>query len=298
MKLEFTVPESYHGRRLSDFLHAAGLTTGLIRSIKYQQQGLAVNGLRAKTNQLLCAGQRVTVFFPEEPDTSVQPEEMPLTILYESDFSMVFNKPAGQLVHPSVAQAQGTLAGGWCWLMEQRGTPAPMRPITRIDKNTSGLVLCAKNRFAAPLLGKNLHKVYYAVAEGEMPLGKGVIDAPIALAEGSGISRCVAPGGKPSVTDYTVLCAQNGHSLVRVEPRTGRTHQIRVHFAFLGHPLAGDDMYGGSRKLISRHALHAAELRFWEPLADAPRTLAAPLPQDLQELCENLGFLARILHDL
>lgn len=290
MKLEFTVPQHYNGRRLSDFLHAAGLTTGLIRSIKYQEPGLTVNGLHAKTNQLVYAGQRVNVFLPEEPDTSVQPEEMPLTILYESDFSMVFHKPAGQLVHPSVAQAEGTLAGGWCWLMQQRGTPAPMRPITRIDKNTSGLVLCAKNRFAAPLLGKNLHKVYYAVAEGEMPLGEGSVNAPIALAQESSICRCVAPEGKQSVTDYTVLCAKNGYSFVRVEPRTGRTHQIRVHFSFLGHPLAGDDMYGGSRTLISRHALHAAQLQFFDPLDSEPHLVEAPLPEDMRKLCEKLEF--------
>lgn len=293
MKLDFTVPQNYDGRRLSDFLHAVGLTTGLIRSIKYQEQGLEIDGVRAKTNQLLCTGQTVSVFMPEEPDTSVQPEEMPMTILYESDFSIIFNKPAGQLVHPSVAQAQSTLAGGWCWLMQQRGTPAPMRPITRIDKNTSGLVLCAKNRFAAPLLGKNLHKVYYAVMEGEMPLGAGTINAPIALAEESSICRCVAPDGKPSITEYTVLCAKNGHSLVRVEPTTGRTHQIRVHFASLGHPLAGDDMYGGSRTLIERHALHAAQLRFFEPLDSTPHLVGAPLPQDMRDLCAKLELFGQ-----
>lgn len=294
-KLCFTVPQGQNGRRVSDFLRAAGLTAGFLRSVKYLPDGICMDGAQVKTNMPVRAGSVLTVLMPPEPDTGVLPEEMPLSILYESDFALVLDKPAGQLVHPSVAKATGTLAGGWCFLMQQRGTPAPFRPITRIDKNTSGLVLCAKNRFAAPILGAKLSKTYLAVAQGVLPLGEGEINAPIALAEDSKISRCVAPHGKESKTIYRVVEAANGHSLVLVWPQTGRTHQIRVHFAYMGHPLAGDDMYGGARGLIDRHALHAAKLSFVEPFSEQAVTVTAKPPQDFCELCKKIGFSTDIL---
>ena len=134
--------------------------------------------------------------------------------------------------------------------------------MNRIDKDTSGLVLAAKNAYAAPLLARNVKKRYDAIAEGELPLGEGVIDAPIGRQAESIIGRCVTPEGKPSRTEYTILEADHGLSLAACVPVTGRTHQIRVHFASIGHPLAGDDLYGGSREKIGRQALHCASQTF------------------------------------
>ena len=177
--------------------------------------------------------------------------------------------------------------------------------MNRIDKDTSGLVLAAANGYAAPLLARNVEKLYYAIVEGELPLGPGVIDAPIGRQEGSIIGRCVTPAGKPSRTEYTILKAENGLSLAACVPVTGRTHQIRVHFASLGHPLAGDDLYGGSRERIGRQALHCAEQTFCIPActktADgvvidvtAPArkmTVKSPLPADMVALLDgNLEF--------
>lgn len=288
-KLSFTVPPNADGMRLSDFLRKAGLTAGFIRSVKYQPEGITVNGVKAFTNTHVAAGSLVQVHMPAEPQTSVQPEAVPLSILYESDYAVVLEKPAGQLVHPSVAQATGTLAGGWRYFMEQRGIKAPFRPITRLDKNTSGLVLCAKNRFAAPILAKALHKTYLAVAQGEI-CGTGQINAPIARSENSLVSRCVSPNGKPSCTCYRALASGRGHTLLAVWLVTGRTHQIRVHFASIGHPLAGDDMYGGSQAFIGRQALHAAALRWQEPFGEQEKQLFCPPPKDLQKLCQDCSI--------
>ena len=173
--------------------------------------------------------------------------------------------------------------------------------MNRIDKDTSGLVLAAQNGYAAPLLAQRVEKLYYAVAEGELPLGPGVIDAPIGRQGESIIGRCVTPDGKPSRTEYTILKAKNGLSLAACVPVTGRTHQIRVHFASIGHPLAGDDLYGGSRARIGRQALHCAKQTFWvprcEPMPDGigievpvdettlrPVTVESPLPEDMTKL--------------
>ena len=183
------------------------------------------------------------------------------------------------------------------WAAAQ-GRSTVFRPVNRIDKDTSGLVLAARNSYAAPLLAQGVEKLYYAIVEGELPLGPGVIDAPIGRQGDSIIGRCVTPEGKPSRTEYTILKAKNGLSLAACVPVTGRTHQIRVHFASLGHPLAGDDLYGGHRERVGRQALHCAKQTYtipaYTPMPDgividweAPRqriTVESPLPADLQAL--------------
>ena len=177
----------------------------------------------------------------------------------------MLEKPPRLAVHPTLNYPLGTLANGYAAWAAQRGNSPVFRPVNRIDKDTSGLVLAAQNGYAAPLLAGRVEKLYYAVVEGELPLGPGVIDAPIGRQGGSIIGRCVTPDGKPSRTEYTILKAENGLSLAACVPVTGRTHQIRVHFASIGHPLAGDDLYGGSRARIGRQALHCARQTFRVP---------------------------------
>ena len=203
--------------------------------------------------------------------------------VYEDAFTIVLDKPPHLAVHPTLNYPLDTLANGYAARMEARGESPVFRPVNRIDKDTSGLVLAAKNGYAAPLLARNVEKLYYAVVEGELPLGKGVIDAPIGRQAESIIGRCVTPDGKPSRTEYTIIRAEHGLSLAACVPVTGRTHQIRVHFASIGHPLAGDDLYGGSRERIGRQALHCAEQRFrvpeYEMTPEGIRITAPPLEQ-------------------
>ena len=231
---------------------------------------------------------------------------IPLDIRFEDDHLIVLSKQAGLVCHPSPGHVDDTLANalvahcGYARLGMLQGEERP-GIVHRIDKDTSGLVLAAKHAYAAPLLARNVEKLYYAVVEGELPLGPGVIDAPIGRQAESIIGRCVTPDGKPSRTEYTILKAENGLSLAACVPVTGRTHQIRVHFASIGHPLAGDDLYGGSRERIGRQALHCARQSFRVPVytpveggirVECPangnnwKTAAAesPLPQDMKQL--------------
>ena len=303
---EFIVEAEAAGQRIDRFL--SGEDTGLSRSAL---QGLAAeghvlcNGKSIAKSLKLKAGDTILLEIPDAKPIEAVPQDIPLDIVYEDDHLLVVNKPKGMVVHPAPGNPDGTLVNALLWHCKGSlsGIGGEIRPgiVHRIDKDTSGLVLAAQNGYAAPLLAQRVEKLYYAVAEGELPLGPGVIDAPIGRQGESIIGRCVTPDGKPSRTEYTILRAENGLSLAACVPVTGRTHQIRVHFASIGHPLAGDDLYGGSRARIGRQALHCAKQTFWvprcEPMPDGirievpvdettlrPVTVESPLPEDMAAL--------------
>lgn len=290
MKLHYQAAPCDDQKPLSLFLREQGISASFIKSVKYGA-GFFVNGEPKHTNFRLQPGQVVSFELPPEEPTTVQPEDgLPLHIVYEDDFVLALDKPAGIAVHPTLNYPGGTLANAWVAELCRRGQQGVFRPVNRIDKDTSGLVLCAKNAFAAPMLAESAEKRYYALVEGELPLGDGVIDAPIGRKGESIIGRCVCREGKPSRTEYTVLASGAGHSLVRCRPVTGRTHQIRVHFAYLGHPLAGDDLYGGSRELMPRQALHCGKMAFRHPVSHAVMRVESPLPFDFCRLLAKMGI--------
>ena len=272
-------------------MRSCGLTAGLIKSVKYDGGGFFCDGSPVHTDFAVRPGQVIRFALPPEQGTSVKPQALPLTIAYQDAFAAVLDKPAGMAVHPTLNYPDGTLANAWMYYLQTQGRTGIFRPVNRLDKNTSGLVLCAQNAFAAPGLGATARKKYVALVHGRMEQMHGVIDAPIGRQNGSIIGRCVTPGGKPSVTEYTTLAAGTDYSLVLCTLHTGRTHQIRVHMSYIGHPLAGDTLYGGTTQRMARHALHCAEMRFRNPYTQEPICVQSALPQDLVQAARAEGLL-------
>lgn len=286
MELRYVVPPESEGMRLGIFLRTCGVTAGLIKSVKHMGQGFFADGRSIHTDQIVHAGQWITFALPPEPATSVTPQPIPLSIVFEDAFAAVLNKPAGLAVHPTLNYPDHTLANGWIYYLKSQGKSGVFRPVNRIDKNTSGLVLCAQNAFAAPLLAGQVSKCYLAIVQGSLPLGPGRVEAPIGRRGDSIIGRCVTPDGKYSLTEYTVLAASSDYSLVACRPCTGRTHQIRVHMAYIGHPLAGDTLYGGTAQRIGRHALHCGVMHFVHPVTRETIRVSCPMPLDMEALAQ------------
>lgn len=286
-QLCYEVSPQQQGRKLGYFLREQGITAGTIKAVKYRGGGFFADGVPVHTDYVVHAGEHVTFSLPPEKSTVVQPQEIPLEILYEDAYAAVVDKPAGLAVHPTLNYPDSTLANGWVFRMRQRGEGEVFRPVNRLDKNTSGLVLCAKSAFAAAALSGCAEKEYLALAQGTLPAEEGRIDAPIARRSDSIIGRCVSPDGKPSVTLYRVLASDGRLSLVACRLLTGRTHQIRVHLSWLGNPLAGDTLYGGSDREIARHALHCVSMRFSQPVTGQTVLVHSSMPQDMLLCCEH-----------
>ncbi len=206
------------------------------------------------------------------------------TIYYEDEFLLVINKPAGMLVHPTVKEDGTTLYNYVKNYYEQNGIPSGLHPVSRLDRNTSGLVIFAKQpRIQFLLSQQQAVKKYLGITNTLPPAAAGIIEAPIARKEGSIIERCVSENGKYARTDYRVLCTGKGHALLELTLHTGRTHQIRVHLAHIGCPLYNDNLYGTPGPQ-SRHALHSAYLKFTHPATGQIIEISCGLPEDLRKI--------------
>lgn len=228
----------------------------------------------------------------EEDNSNIVPTEMPLNIIYEDEAYIVVNKPAGIPVHPSMDHYTDSLSNGIAFYFNQIGLKKKIRPVNRLDKDTSGIVIFAKNEYIQECLvrqmkSKEFIKKYIAVVNGNLDNLEGTINAPIARKEGSIIERCVSETGDIAITHYKVLKRKTDFDIVECILETGRTHQIRVHFAYLGHSLLGDTLYGTSSNLINRQALHAYEVKFIHPLSKKKVKYIATVPEDLNKLIEN-----------
>lgn len=264
-----------------------------LKKLKNTKGGIQVNGVEQTVRYCLQQGDILTLHFPDE-QTTITPEQIPLSIVYEDDTLIIIEKPAGIPTIPSQTHPSGTLANGLLDYYQKKELPYTVHLVTRLDKDTSGLVLIAKHRHAHHLLSKQLQRgeikrMYKAIVHGKVMEKQATIDAPIGRRSGSIIEREVRADGKRAVTHYELIKQLMNGSLVRVQLETGRTHQIRVHFAYAGHPLFGDTLYGGSAKLLPRQALHAHTLFLYHPVTGEPLQFDSGLPQDMLDVVNRYG---------
>lgn len=282
-------------QKVKSFLAGHGVSHRMFTQIKHNGGDILVNGIHGRTVDFLKKGDKVTIIMPPEEDNDVVVTSFgELEIIYEDSNFLVVNKPAGMTSVPGRADREDTLVNRVKGHLKQQGaTDLVPHIITRLDRFTSGLVLIAKHRFAHAMMDKQLqahsvNKQYYALVTGEMPKEHDVIDAPIGRMDDDFIRREVRADGRDSQTEYWVEGTINGGSLIRIQLHTGRTHQIRVHFSHLGHPLLGDDVYGGPLDLgITRQALHAFYMSFEDPFTNELFEFKAPLPVDMQQLLKT-----------
>lgn len=291
--LTYTVTPEEDGRMVKGILRGSlQLSYTLLKSLKWRENAILLNGQSVHVNTIVHAGDTVSVILSERTPredlycaNAAKPD-----IVYEDDDLLVLNKPAGVAMHPKSGDASAPSLAAM--LTNYLGEGSVPHFVSRLDKGTSGLLIAAKSGYVHDRLRRALHssdlrREYRAVAVGRVEPPYGVIDAPIGRAEGSIIRRCVRADGLPSLTEYETLQVSGRFTLLRLRPQTGRTHQLRVHMAYLGHPLAGDWLYGTEDKtLIARPALHSYELWFTQPVTGQELHFTAPIPQDMQRLME------------
>ena len=261
------------------------ISSSLWKKIKRQDEFFLNGQKTAPTRAVVKPGDIIEYRITEQ--SKVIPADLPLTICYEDEYMLIATKPAGMLTHPLTFEAENTLANAVMHHFQKTGQQIGCHPLYRLDRNTSGLVVFAKLPQLQHLFGGNhqqLKRYYLAIVHGSISPPDGTVDAPIERAADSIILHQVSLDGKRAVTYYRTLKTYPDYSLVELNLATGRTHQIRVHMAHLGHPLLGDDLYGGRRDLITRHALHAYRLQFTHPFTHEEITVESPLPADMQKL--------------
>lgn len=273
----FTVPPELDGITVQSFLRKhCHVSARLLAKLKRTENGITSDGKQIRSIDLLHGGDKVELLLPEQ-SSEIIPVNHPIEIMYEDDSVIVYDKPPGMPVHPVREHQLDTLANAAAFYAAQKGNHFSFHAVNRLDKDTSGLVLAAKDAYGAAFLPEHTEKVYWALCEGFLD-GNGTIDAPLRLKEGHTIQREIGEGGVRAVTHYqTVRHYGEEYSLLRIRLETGRTHQIRAHFSGIGHPLAGDDMYGGSRAHFPRQCLHCGELRFVHPVSGETITVRKEL---------------------
>lgn len=283
----YQITENEQGTTVLDFLRKKGFSRHILSSMKADKEALTRNGQRIGGREQLLAGDYFRVRLLETVDSDgIIPVLMPLSILYEDEDILVINKPADMPVHPSIGNYTNTLANGVAAYLDAKDEHSPFRCINRLDRDTSGALILAKNAFSAAVLStqmrnRQIKRTYLAVVEGITP-PNGTISAPISRVDDSVIERHVDfLHGEPAVTHYERLETKNEYSLLEIHLETGRTHQIRVHMGYIGHPLPADYLYHPVYDCFKRQPLHSLQLEFRHPVTDKSMCLLAPVPEDM-----------------
>jgi len=294
-RLEFTV--AHAGERLDKYIAEQCQISRSYAQKLIDDGQVAVNGRSAKPSQRLDIGDKVVTNIPPPSAISLTPEDIPLKVVYEDKDLIVVDKPAGLLVHPAAGQHTGTLVNAILARCPDLGEiNGSIRPgiVHRLDKDTSGLMMVAKNEAAQRSLSRqikqrSIRKVYLALVLGHLSPERGAIDAPIGRHPGDRKRMAVVSGGREARTEYKVLKYFADYTLVEAMPETGRTHQIRVHFAAIGHPIFGDHIYGKRSPMLGRQFLHAHRLGFKLPSSGEFVEFTSELPLELQEVLEHVA---------
>lgn len=286
----YIIPVEFEGKTILSFLKHKQYSSPIITHLKRTELGILLNDQWGRVRDILHTDDILKITLAETTTSdNIVPSPLPLSIVYEDEDLMVVNKASNTPIHPSQGNYDNTLANAVAYLYQKRNEPFVYRCMNRLDRDTSGLLILAKNMYSASLLSsmiknREIHREYLAIATGFVP-EQGIIDQPIGRVAGSTIEREVNPvTGDPARTHFKRIAYKNGYSLVSLKLETGRTHQIRVHMKFIGHPLPGDFLYNPDYSIIDRQALHSYRLSFSHPITKEPLIFTAPLPTDMQNI--------------
>ncbi|SFS71369.1 RluA family pseudouridine synthase [Halolactibacillus miurensis] len=283
------------GLNVRDYLLSeVHLSRQTLKKIKFHGGAIYVNNEVSNVRTPVKKGDVIDCLLPkEERSASLYPVELPLDLVYEDDFILVINKPAHLPVVPTIGNNTPSLAHGLIHYYDQSQLPYTVHIVTRLDQDTSGLVLVAKHQLAHGYFREmKVKRRYLALVEGIFRDKSGILTLPIGRKNGSIIERCVDDFGKYAETDYRVVEEKDNMSLLNIELKTGRTHQIRVHFSHVHHPLIGDTLYGGTKQYANRQALHCYHLAFTHPYTNEALSFTAPWPDDLPGIKVDVSTLA------
>ena len=289
--ITYTIDNASTGLRIEQYLRRRGYSYQNLARLKKMRESILLNGAWTYMRTAVKDGDILTVHI-QEPESSpnIPPVKLPLDIVYEDEDIVVVNKPAGMPVHPSLNNYENSLANGLMYYYQEQGKPFIFRCTNRLDRDTSGLTVVAKHMVSSSILSSmgmrhEITREYLAIVRGALKPSEGTIDVPIGRTGSSLIERKIDfENGERAVTHYRVVEEQNGHSLVSLILETGRTHQIRVHMKYIGHPLVGDYLYNPDMEYIDRQALHSHRLSFTHPVTGEKMEFTAPLPTDMRKI--------------
>ena len=296
--MKYIISAEESGKTVKEILsRRIGLSNALIKHLKFLDDGILLDGDKVTVRRIVNEGDVLELAVEDKADgEQLTPTDIPLDIVFEDEYMVVPNKPPFMPTHPSHLHHGDTLADALAFRYKSQKRPFVFRPINRLDRNTSGLTLIAKDRISAARLAEamrngKINKQYIAVLDGRLPESEGIIETYMKRSQNSIIVRTNCgenEGGDYALTRYRVLSQTEQYSLVLASPLTGRTHQLRVHFAGLGCAIVGDDIYGHTDERINRHALHAISLSLLHPRNSIEMQLTAPLPDDMHKLISTL----------